>query len=81
MAKWVPEKATPEHADEFERKLAEESEGVSLLPGVSTLLQKIPHNRLGIYTDGNEHMARKRLEQVDIKAPDAMVCGDMVSSS
>jgi beta-phosphoglucomutase-like phosphatase (HAD superfamily) len=78
MAKWTPEKATSEHANEFERKMAEESEGVSLLPGISTLLQKIPSGKFGIYTGGNEYMARKRLDQCNIKAPDAMVCGDMV---
>jgi len=50
MAKWTPHKATPEHADDFERKLAEESEGVSVLPGISTLLQKIPHGKWGICT-------------------------------
>ncbi|CAO0795230.1 unnamed protein product [Mucor circinelloides] len=77
MAKWTPHKATPEHADDFERKLAEESEGVSVLPGISTLLQKIPHGKWGICTGGNEYMARKRLEQCDIQAPEAMVCGDM----
>ncbi|KAK4515749.1 uncharacterized protein ATC70_010702 [Mucor velutinosus] len=79
MAKWTPDKATPEHAHDFERKLAEESEGVSVLPGISTLLQKIPHGKWGICTGGNEYMARKRLEQCDIQAPDAIVCGDMVS--
>ncbi|KAI8637066.1 HAD-like domain-containing protein [Parasitella parasitica] len=79
MAKWTPDKATPAHADDFERKLAEKSEGVTLLPGISTLLQKIPHGKWGICTGGNEYMARKRLEQCDILPPKAMVCGDMVN--
>lgn len=79
MARWTPDRATPEHADDFERKLAEESEGVSVLPGISTLLQKIPNGKWGICTGGNEYMAKKRLEQCDIQPPEAMVCGDMVS--
>ncbi|KAI7901918.1 HAD-superfamily hydrolase subfamily IA, variant 3 [Cokeromyces recurvatus] len=79
MTKWTPHKATLEHALDFERKLAEESEGVTIMPGVSTLLQKIPLNRWGICTGGNEYMARKRLEQCNIEAPEAMVCGDMVT--
>ncbi|KAG2207634.1 hypothetical protein INT46_003520 [Mucor plumbeus] len=79
MARWTPDRATPEYADDFERKLAEESEGVSVLPGISTLLQKIPNGKWGICTGGNQYMARKRLEQCNIQPPEAMVCGDMVS--
>jgi beta-phosphoglucomutase-like phosphatase (HAD superfamily) len=79
MQKWAPHKATLEHASDFERRLAEESDGVSLLPGISTLLQKIPRGKWGIATAGNEYMARKRLAQCNITAPDAIVCGDMVN--
>ncbi|KAI7887577.1 HAD-like domain-containing protein [Mucor mucedo] len=79
MARWTPDKATAEHADMFEKKLAEESEGVSILPGVSALLQKTPIHKWGICTGGNQYMARKRLEQCQIHTPDAFVCGDMVS--
>lgn len=79
MARWTPDKATPEHADLFEKKLAQETEGVRVLPGVAALLEKTPNDKWGICTGGNEYMARKRLEQCNIKAPDAMVCGDMVS--
>jgi beta-phosphoglucomutase-like phosphatase (HAD superfamily) len=79
MQKWVPHKATPEHAHDFEKRLAEESEGVSLLPGISTLLQKLPHDKWGICTGGNEYMARKRLAQCDISTPAVIVCGDMVN--
>lgn len=78
MERWTPDKATPEHAEMFEKKLAEETDGVSILPGVAALIEKTPIHKWGIYTGGNEYMARKRLEQVQIKAPDAMVCGDMV---
>ncbi|KAI8052594.1 HAD-superfamily hydrolase subfamily IA, variant 3 [Gilbertella persicaria] len=79
MAKWTPHRATEEHAQDFERKLAEDSDGVSLLPGVSTLLQKLPHGKWAICTAGNSYMAKKRLEQCDIDLPEVLVCGDMVS--
>jgi hypothetical protein len=49
-----------------------------VLPGISALLQKIPVGKWGINTGGNEYMARKRLEQCSIDAPDVFVCGDMV---
>lgn len=81
MAKWTPHKATPEHAAEFERQLAEETEGLTVLPGISTLLQKIPHDKWAICTGGNEYMARKRLEQCEIPAPRVFICGDMVRIS
>lgn len=79
MAKWTPHKATPEHADLFEKKLSQESDGVSVLPGVAALLEKTPIHKWGIYTGGNKYMAKKRLEQCHINAPEALVCGDMVS--
>ncbi|KAI8969026.1 HAD-like domain-containing protein [Mycotypha africana] len=79
IAKWVPEKATPEHVADLEKQLAAETEGISVLPGISALLEKIPVGKWGICTGGNEYMARKRLEQCDIAAPRVMICGDMVS--
>lgn len=78
MARWTPEKATPKDADLFEKKLAEASDGLSVQPGVAALLEKTPLHKWGICTGGNEYMARKRLEQCHIHAPNALVCGDMV---
>lgn len=79
MKKWAPEKATEELATDFEKRLADESEGVSLMPGVCTLLQKIPSNRWGIYTGGNLYMAKNRLDQCNLTIPRVFVCGDMVT--
>ncbi|OBZ82989.1 Sugar phosphatase YfbT [Choanephora cucurbitarum] len=79
MARWTPHKATEDHVRDFEKRLAEDSEGVSVLPGVASLIDKIPLGHWGVCTAGTEYMARKRLEQCDIPAPKVLICGDMVS--
>ncbi|KAI8386938.1 HAD-superfamily hydrolase subfamily IA, variant 3 [Blakeslea trispora] len=79
MTRWTPHKATEDHARDFEKRLAEDSEGVSVLPGVATLIDKIPLGHWGVCTAGTEYMARKRLEQCDISIPEVLICGDMVS--
>lgn len=76
--KWAPHKATPEKVAEFERKLADESDGVSVLPGVTSLLEKIPTDKWGIYTGGTQYMAKKRLGQSKLPRPRTVICGDMV---
>lgn len=75
----MPQKATMEYVKEFETKLANESEGVSILPGVTSLLDKIPIDKWGIFTAGTQYMADKRLKQTDLPRPRTVICGDMVS--
>ncbi|KAG2230866.1 hypothetical protein INT48_003029 [Thamnidium elegans] len=77
--KWTPHKATPEEVAEFERKLADESDGVRVLPGVISLLEKIPTDKWGIYTGGTQYMAKKRLEQSKLPRPGTVICGDMLT--
>ncbi|GAA5799561.1 HAD-like domain-containing protein [Helicostylum pulchrum] len=77
--KWAPHKATPEEVAEFEKKLADESDGISVLPGVSSLLEKIPSDKWGIYTGGTQYMAKKRLEQSKLPRPRTVICGDMLT--
>lgn len=79
MFKWTPHMATPDYAQAFDRNLAEESEGVSAMPGISTLLQKIPSGKWGIYTSGSEYLTFKRLEQCHLPIPHAVICGDTVN--
>ncbi|GAA5798793.1 hypothetical protein HPULCUR_004199 [Helicostylum pulchrum] len=62
----------------FEKKLADEWEGVSILPGITTLLQKVPSNKWGIFTSSSEYMTKKRLEQCHLPTPHSVVCGDTV---
>ncbi|KAG0173885.1 hypothetical protein DFQ30_006716 [Apophysomyces sp. BC1015] len=79
MEQWVPHQATAERAAAFERTLAQQSDGLSILPGVLALLEKIPVDRYGIFTAGNSHMAETRLTQCNMAIPRAMATGDTVS--
>ncbi|KAI8140996.1 HAD-superfamily hydrolase subfamily IA, variant 3 [Fennellomyces sp. T-0311] len=79
IAEWVPHKATLEVAEEYERKLAAKTEGLSVLPGVTALLEKIPLGRMGICTAGNKYMAQTRLGQCGIAVPTVMATGDTVT--
>ncbi|KAI9484811.1 HAD-superfamily hydrolase subfamily IA, variant 3 [Zychaea mexicana] len=79
IAAWVPHKATLEVAEEYERKLAQKTEGLSVLPGVTALLEKIPLGRMGICTAGNKFMAETRLGQCGMAVPTVMSTGDTVT--
>ncbi|KAI8388035.1 2-deoxyglucose-6-phosphate phosphatase [Radiomyces spectabilis] len=79
IARWVPELATPEVVAEMERKVADQTEGVSILPGVRNLLDKIPQNRIAVCTAGTEYMATTRLKQCEITLPKVMATGDRVT--
>ncbi|KAI9272975.1 HAD-like domain-containing protein [Phascolomyces articulosus] len=80
IAEWVPHKATLEYAEEFEGKLAQNTEGLSVLPGVTALLEKIPLGRMGICTSGNKKMAQTRLTQCGMPIPTVMATGDTVTT-
>ncbi|KAI8075157.1 HAD-like domain-containing protein [Gongronella butleri] len=80
IAKWVPEKATQEHVDYYERKLAMEPEGVTVLPGVARLLESIPLGKWSIYTAGTKFMAESRLKQCNIPIPAGLVTADKVTN-
>ncbi|KAL1930310.1 hypothetical protein VTP01DRAFT_10472 [Rhizomucor pusillus] len=80
IAEWVPHKATIEYVDQLERRLAEKTEGVSVLPGVTNLLEKIPLGRMAICTAGNRFMAETRLNQCSIAVPTVMATGDVVTA-
>ncbi|ORX82120.1 HAD-like protein [Basidiobolus meristosporus CBS 931.73] len=75
---WVPEKATPEIANEYERKLCLETDGLVVLPGVKELLATIPKNKCAICTAGTHYHAATRLDQCGIEKPDVMATGDKV---
>lgn len=76
----MPHKATIEYVDQLERRLAEKTEGVSVLPGVTNLLEKIPLGRMAICTAGNRFMAETRLNQCSIAVPTVMATGDVVTA-
>lgn len=76
---WTPDLATPEIADQYERKLTDVSEGVSILPGVTSLLASIPHEKYGICTSAKSYMAEARLKQCDMDIPRALITADKVA--
>ncbi|KAH8554613.1 HAD-like domain-containing protein [Umbelopsis sp. PMI_123] len=75
---WTPHHATPEIADMYERKLTNESEGVSILPGVTSLLAALPHDKYGICTSAKSYMAEARLKQCNMDIPKVLVTADRV---
>ncbi|KAF7732150.1 hypothetical protein EC973_006405 [Apophysomyces ossiformis] len=76
---WTPHLAKQEIAEGFERELAKQSDGLSVLPGVRAMLEKIPTDRYGIFTAANRHMAEIRLKQCNLDIPKVMATGDTVS--
>lgn len=75
----MPHLATNEHVIELETKLAQQKEGVSILPGVLNLFEAISPDDWTINTAGTHMMATARLLQFEIKAPKEMATGDKVS--
>ncbi|CAO3639555.1 unnamed protein product [Cunninghamella blakesleeana] len=80
VAKWKPELATEEYVTSMEAKLASETDGLTILPGVTKLLNQIPHGKWGIYTGGTSLMANARLNQLNMAIPDGLMTGDKVGN-
>ncbi|SAL95790.1 hypothetical protein [Absidia glauca] len=78
LGEWVPEKATPEIVDFYEQRLADETDGLTVLPGVMALLDSIPLGKWGVCTAGTSYMAVKRLKQCHIPVPESLSTGDKV---
>lgn len=76
----MPHKATIEYATEMERRLADESEGVSLLPGAEALLQKVPAGKFGICTGGMRYMVESRFKQCNLVLPGVLATADSVQN-
>ncbi|KAI8089366.1 HAD-like domain-containing protein [Halteromyces radiatus] len=79
IAEWVPSKATQEHVDYYERRLADETDGVKVLPGVKALLDTIPFGKWGVCTAGTSYMAVNRFKQCGIQIPVSLSTGDKVT--
>ncbi|KAI7870238.1 HAD-like domain-containing protein [Spinellus fusiger] len=78
IEQWAPSMDVAATADQFERTLASKKEGVSILPGVCALLEKIPENLYAICTAGTYHMASTRLRQCNIAQPRVMITAEDV---
>ncbi|ORZ18490.1 phosphatase YfbT [Absidia repens] len=78
IAEWVPEKATKEYVDYYEKRLTDQTDGLTVLPGVVDLLKSIPFGKWGVYTGGSTYMAENRLKQCGFPIPDSLFTADMV---
>lgn len=70
--------ATTEKVIELEAGLAQEMEGVIVLPGVQEVLSSIQKEDWTINTAGTNAMATTRLQQFNISLPNEMATGDKV---
>ncbi|CAO3639559.1 unnamed protein product [Cunninghamella blakesleeana] len=78
IAQWKPELATEEYVDFLEKRLAEETDGLLILPGVPELLKQIPLGKWNIYTAGTSLMANTRLTQLNMIIPDGLMTANTV---
>lgn len=76
---WIPELATVEKVNEMEAKLAQETEGVIILPGVRDMIDSIDLKDWNINTAGINITATTRLGQFNLPIPEKMCTGDMVN--
>ncbi|ORE01753.1 HAD-like protein [Rhizopus microsporus var. microsporus] len=79
LERWMPHLATNEYVIELETKLAQQKEGVSILPGVLNLFEAISPDDWTINTASTHMMATARLLQFEIKAPKEMATGDKLT--
>ena len=78
LTHWTPHHASPEIAEVYERKLAENATGVAVAPGAANLHTAIPPSRFGIFTGAKSFTAEARLKQCHLDRPKSLITGDMV---
>jgi sugar-phosphatase len=78
LTHWTPHYASPEIAEGYERKLAENANGVALAPGAANLHAAIPPSRFGMFTGAKSFTAEARLKQCHLDRPKSLITGDMV---
>ncbi|CAO3676961.1 unnamed protein product [Rhizopus stolonifer] len=79
LERWMPHMATTEKVIELEAGLAQEMEGVIVLPGVLEVLSSIQKEDWTINTAGTNAMATTRLQQFNISLPNEMATGDKLT--
>ncbi|KAG1472692.1 hypothetical protein G6F56_001390 [Rhizopus delemar] len=79
LERWLPHMATTEKVIELEAGLAQEMEGVIVLPGVQEVLSSIQKEDWTINTAGTNAMATTRLQQFNISLPNEMATGDKLT--
>jgi sugar-phosphatase len=78
LTHWTPHHATAEIAEGYERKLAANSNGITLAPGAANLHAAIPPSRFGMFTGAKSYTAEARLKQCKLARPKSLITGDMV---
>ncbi|KAI8967260.1 HAD-like domain-containing protein [Mycotypha africana] len=79
LQRWVPEIATVEYVNQFEAELAQNMEGVMILPGVRELVGSIDVQDWTVNTAGTWTMATTRLTQFNLPVPKDMATGDRLT--
>jgi mannitol-1-/sugar-/sorbitol-6-phosphatase len=74
----APHLSAEEEADILERREAEDTDGVTVMPGAAELLQSIPPGRWCVVTSGTRHLATSRLRLGNLTIPDVLVTADDV---
>ncbi|KAJ2454074.1 hypothetical protein EV183_001797 [Coemansia sp. RSA 2336] len=70
---------TPEFAHQFELSAVDITDGVSAVPGAHTILPLISKSRWAVVTAASRMWAQKRLQQVGLPLPTAMVTSDDIA--
>ena len=78
-------KLRPDLDDQAELKYIEDlecadNEGLAVLPGILNLLQSLPAHRWTVVTSATERLARVRLAEGSIPAPDQIITADHVTN-
>ncbi|KAF9344050.1 hypothetical protein BGX34_006039, partial [Mortierella sp. NVP85] len=78
IEQWAPrdrleEYLTPEYLQKLERPVAEDVEGMIIIPGARELLEYLPSTHWAVVTSAGREMAIGRFKQTELKTPPVLV--------
>jgi mannitol-1-/sugar-/sorbitol-6-phosphatase len=65
-------------AVDLERKEAQQTQGVTVMPGAADLVASLPRGRWCVVTSGTKYLATRRLAAANLPVPDVLVTADDV---
>jgi HAD superfamily hydrolase (TIGR01509 family) len=74
----APHLAAESEVRKLERREADDSEGVTVMPGAVELVRSIPEGRWGVVTSGTRYLATSRLRLGNLPMPRVLVSADEV---
>jgi len=74
----APHLAAESEVRKLERREADDSEGVTVMPGAVELVRSIPDGRWGVVTSGTRYLATSRLRLGNLPMPRVLVSADEV---